>query len=104
MKYKVEEIEPSKHLDGDEKNAPMQYKELKAKHPDCILLFRFGDFYETYCEDAETCASLLGVTLTMSSTEQSYRMASFPRFKLDIYLTKLIRNGKRIAICEKLTE
>lgn len=77
-----------------------QYKELKAKHPDAILLFRCGDFYEAYCDDAETCAQILGVTLT----RKNYRLAGFPHYALDTYLPKLIRAGHRVAICDQLED
>ena len=76
-----------------------QYHELKAKHPDAILLFRCGDFYETYEDDAEACAKILGITLT-KRIDDSTRMAGFPYHALDTYLPKLIRAGRRVAICD----
>ncbi len=107
MEYEVKEIvtninyENYKQREMD--NAPANYKELKGKHPDTILLFRFGDFYETYCDDAQICSAVLGITLTISS-KGGFRMAGFPYHALDTYLPKLIRAGKRIAICDQLEE
>ena len=77
-----------------------QYKELKTKHPDAVLLFRCGDFYESYMEDAEACAEVLGITLTKRGDKVS--MAGFPFHALDTYLPKLVRAGKRVAICDQL--
>ena len=83
------------------KTNPMikQYADLKAKHPDALLLFRCGDFYETYEDDAKAAADILGITLTK---RDSIRMAGFPYHALDTYLPKLIRSGKRVAICDQL--
>ena len=78
-----------------------QYKELKAKHPDAILLFRCGDFYETYEDDAKKAAEVLGITLTKNSKDGT-RIASFVHHALDTYLPKLIRAGLRVAICDRL--
>lgn len=78
-----------------------QYKELKAKHPDAILLFRCGDFYETYEDDAEKAAEVLGITLTKNSKDDT-RIASFVHHALETYLPKLIRAGLRVAICDRL--
>ncbi len=77
-----------------------QYNDLKAKRPDSLLLFRCGDFYETYEEDAKECAKILGITLTK---KDDVSMAGFPHHALDTYLPKLIRAGKRVAICDCLT-
>lgn len=77
-----------------------QYKQLKEKHPDAMLLFRCGDFYETYKEDAEKASQILGVTLTKHA--DGYEMAGFPYHALDTYLPKLIRAGHRVAICDQL--
>lgn len=92
-----------------EKPSPIlkQYLDLKKKHPDAILLFRCGDFYETYKEDAEKTAKVLGTTLTHSprtkdETGKPLQMASFPFHALDNYLPKLIRAGERVAICDPL--
>lgn len=85
----------------------VQYKSLKEKHPDAILLFRCGDFYETYMEDAATAASILGITLTHRNNKgkgSSIEMAGFPYHALDTYLPKLIRAGHRVAICDQLED
>lgn len=78
-----------------------QLNDLKAKHPDALLLFRCGDFYEAYNEDAENAAKVLGITLTKSNKDNT-RMAGFPHHALDTYLPKLIRAGYRVAICDQL--
>ncbi len=80
-----------------------QFFDLKAKHPDAVLLFRCGDFYETYCEDATTASQILGITLTRRSTGGT-EMAGFPHHALDTYLPKLVRAGKRVAICDQLED
>lgn len=82
-----------------------QFEDLKKKHPEALLLFRCGDFYETYNEDAEACASILGITLTERRTlykEDATKIAGFPYHALDAYLPKLIRAGKRVAICDQM--
>ena len=79
-----------------------QWDDLKSKHPDALLLFRCGDFYETYEEDARECARILGITLTFCNGARKQVMAGFPHHALDTYLPKLIRAGKRIAICDQL--
>ena len=86
-----------------------QFYDLKAKHPDALILFRCGDFYETYAEDATIAADILGITLTKRGTGGSERstntaMAGFPYHALDVYLPKLIRAGKRVAICDQLED
>lgn len=83
-----------------------QYFDLKAKHPDAIMLFRCGDFYETYSEDAVAAAEILGITLTKRANGQSktVEMAGFPHHALDTYLPKLIRAGRRVAICDQLED
>ena len=84
-----------------------QFFDLKAKHPDAVLLFRCGDFYETYCEDAVTAAAILGITLTHRNNGNGGKgdeMAGFPYHALDTYLPKLIRAGKRVAICDQLED
>ena len=83
-----------------------QYFELKEKHPDAVMLFRCGDFYETYSEDAVTAANILGITLTKRANGQAkhVEMAGFPFHALDTYLPKLIRAGKRVAICDQLED
>ncbi len=84
-----------------------QFFDLKAKHPDAILLFRCGDFYETYCDDAVVASGILGITLTRRNNGISAvatEMAGFPYHALDTYLPKLIRAGKRVAICDQLED
>jgi DNA mismatch repair protein MutS len=84
-----------------------QFFTLKAKHPDALLLFRCGDFYETYCEDAVTASKILGITLTRRNNggnKGSAEMAGFPHHALDTYLPKLVRAGKRVAICDQLED
>ncbi len=84
-----------------------QFLDLKAKHPDAVMLFRCGDFYETYSTDAITAAEILGITLTKRNNGkdgQKIEMAGFPHHALDTYLPKLIRAGKRVAICDQLED
>jgi DNA mismatch repair protein MutS len=84
-----------------------QFFDLKAKHPDALLLFRCGDFYETYCDDAVTASQILGITLTKRNNGAGVKgdeMAGFPHHALDSYLPKLIRAGKRVAICDQLED
>ena len=84
-----------------------QFFSLKAKHPEALMLFRCGDFYETYCDDAITASRILGITLTRrnnSAGTSSIEMAGFPHHALDTYLPKLIRAGKRVAICDQLED
>ena len=94
---------------NDKALTPMmkQFFDLKAKHPDAVLLFRCGDFYETYCDDAVVASSILGITLTRRNNGGSAgatEMAGFPYHALDTYLPKLIRAGKRVAICDQLED
>jgi DNA mismatch repair protein MutS len=93
---------------NDKELTPMmkQFFTLKAKHPDALMLFRCGDFYETYCEDAVTASKILGITLTRRNNGASSGadMAGFPHHALDTYLPKLIRAGKRVAICDQLED
>ncbi len=83
-----------------------QYIEMKQRHPDAVLLFRVGDFYETFSDDAITASEILGITLTRraNGTAQSVELAGFPHHALDTYLPKLVRAGKRVAICEQLED
>ena len=86
-----------------------QFYDLKAKHPDAVLLFRCGDFYETYCSDAIVASEILGITLTKRSNGKSdfskaIEMAGFPFHALDTYLPRLVRAGKRVAICDQLED
>ena len=94
----------------DPNETPMmkQFLELKAKHPDAVLLFRCGDFYETYAQDAVEASQILGITLTKRSNggrqSKALEMAGFPHHALDTYLPKLIRAGRRVAICDQLED
>ena len=83
-----------------------QYLEMKQKHPDAVLLFRVGDFYETFSDDAITASEILGITLTRraNGSASSVELAGFPHHALDTYLPKLVRAGKRVAICEQLED
>ena len=92
--------------DGELTPMMKQFFDLKAKHPDAVLLFRCGDFYETYCEDAVTASRILGITLTKRNNgyNKGDEMAGFPHHALDTYLPKLIRAGKRVAICDQLED
>ena len=84
-----------------------QFFDFKAKYPEALLLFRCGDFYETYCEDAVTASRILGITLTKRNNGAGVKgdeMAGFPHHALDTYLPKLIRAGKRVAICDQLED
>lgn len=95
----------SKNIDGV---TPLmrQYNEMKAKFPDAILLFRVGDFYETFGKDAVEASKILGITLTKRANgkEKDLELAGFPYHSIDTYLPKLIRAGKRCAICEQLED
>lgn len=83
-----------------------QFLDLKAKHPDAVMLFRCGDFYETYSTDAIIASEILGITLTKRSNgkDKKLEMAGFPHHALDTYLPKLVRAGKRVAICDQLED
>lgn len=83
-----------------------QYLEMKKKHPDAVLLFRVGDFYETFSDDAVEASRILGITLTKRANgkSQAVELAGFPHHALDTYLPKLVRAGKRVAICEQLED
>ena len=81
------------------------YEQMKAKHPDTVLLFRIGDFYEAYGDDAKTASDVLGITLTRRNAKDcTEQMAGFPHHALDTYLPKLVRAGKRVAICDDITK
>lgn len=82
-----------------------QFQEMKVRHPDAILLFRVGDFYETYSDDARHCAQVLNITLTTRKRQgvEDLMLCGFPHHALDMYLPKIVRSGKRVAICEQLT-
>ena len=78
------------------------FENMKAKHPDTLLLFRCGDFYEAYGDDAKAASEVLGITLTRTSRKDiTAQMAGFPHHALDTYLPKLVRAGKRVAICDE---
>ena len=92
----------------EQKNEPLlkQYQEMKKKHPDAILMFRVGDFYEIFGKDAVEASEILGLTLTrrQSGIDNRIELAGFPHHALDTYLPKLVRAGKRVAICEQLED
>ena len=92
----------------EQKNEPLlkQYQEMKKKHPDAILLFRVGDFYEIFGKDAIEASEILGITLTrrMNGLDNRIELAGFPHHALDTYLPKLVWAGKRVAICEQLED
>jgi DNA mismatch repair protein MutS len=92
--------------DGELTPMMKQFFDLKAKHPDAVLLFRCGDFYETYCQDAVIASQILGITLTKRNNgyNKGDEMAGFPHHALDTYLPRLIRAGKRVAICDQLED
>lgn len=86
-----------------------QFYELKSKHPEAVLMFRCGDFYEMCEEDAVTASDILGITLTQSNSAQGkdgkpLRMAGFPHHAIDTYLPRIVRAGKRVAICDQLED
>ena len=101
--YNINKNTMSKQID-----TPMMrhFFEMKNQNPDAILLYRCGDFYETYCDDALTASQVLGITLTMrgKGTENAIHMAGFPFHALDNYLPKLVRAGYRVAICDQLED
>ena len=104
------QAEPSESAPESEQVAELSalgkaYEQMKAKHPDSILLFRCGDFYEAYGDDAKTASEVLGITLTRTSRKDiTAQMAGFPHHALDTYLPKLVRAGKRVAICDEPTK
>lgn len=79
-----------------------QFRELKTKHPGAVILFRYGDFYESFEEDAETCARVLGIVVT--KREGGFKMCGFPHHTLDYNLPRLIRSGHRVAICDQIEQ
>ena len=82
-----------------------QYNTIKAKYPDAILLFRVGDFYETFGQDAIKTAQILGITLTKRNNgSDNLELAGFPHHSIDSYLPKLVRAGLRVAICDQLED
>lgn len=83
-----------------------QYEEMKRKHPDAVLMFRVGDFYEIFGEDAIIASDILGITLTRRANgrDKYINLAGFPHHALDVYLPKIVRAGHRVAICEQLED
>ena len=79
------------------------FNELKTKHHDAVILFRVGDFYESYFDDAKKVSDILGLTLTKRNGENGYYLTGFPYHALDTYLPKLIRAGLRVAICDDIS-
>jgi DNA mismatch repair protein MutS len=79
-----------------------QYHEAKARHPNMLLLFRVGDFYELFGDDAETASKVLGLTLT--TRDKTVLMAGFPHHALEMYLSHLLKAGQRVAICDQVVE
>ena len=105
-----EPFEPARKVEQPKQKVPdllQQYNEMKKRHPDAILLFRVGDFYETFRKDAVAASEILGLTLTRrksGDTSRYVELAGFPHHALDTYLPKLVRAGKRVAICEQLED
>lgn len=91
---------------GKETPLMKQYTSFKSKYPDALLLFRVGDFYETFGEDAIKASQILGIVLTKRANGQAshIELAGFPYHSLDTYLPKLVRAGQRVAICEQLED
>ena len=107
-KQEVKEKTPKAEKKSSLTNTPLmqQYQEMKKKHPDAILLFRIGDFYEIFSEDAVKASEILGITLTRraNGSDKYIELAGFPHHALDTYLPKLVRAGQRVAICEQLED
>ena len=101
-----QESQPTAEVVGEASPLARQYGEMKAKHSDAILLFRVGDFYESFGDDAVAVSEILGLTLTRRSSVKDIteRQAAFPAHALDSYLPRLVRAGKRVAICDGLPE
>ena len=100
-----EQEQPTAEVVGEPSPLARQYGEMKAKHPDAILLFRVGDFYESFGDDAVAVSEILGIVLTRTQAKDiTERQAAFPAHSLDTYLPKLVRAGKRVAICDGLPE
>jgi len=101
----VEQEQPTAEVVGEASPLARQYSEMKAKHPDAILLFRVGDFYESFGDDAVAVSEILGIVLTRTQAKDiTERQAAFPAHSLDSYLPRLVRAGKRVAICDGLPE
>ena len=100
-----EQEQPTAEVVGEPSPLARQYGEMKAKHPDAILLFRVGDFYESFGDDAVVVSEILGLVLTRTQAKDiTERQAAFPAHSLDTYLPKLVRAGKRVAICDALAD
>jgi hypothetical protein len=100
-----QESQPTAEVVGEASPLARQYSEMKAKHPDAILLFRVGDFYESFGPDAQAVAEILGIVLTRTAAQDiTSEQAAFPAHALDSYLPRLVRAGKRVAICDGLPE
>ena len=100
-----QESQPTAEVVGEASPLARQYGEMKAKHPDAILLFRVGDFYESFGDDAVAVSEILGIVLTRTQAKDiTERQAAFPAHALDSYLPRLVRAGKRVAICDGLPE
>lgn len=100
-----QEAQPTTEVVGEASPLARQYSEMKAKHTDAILLFRVGDFYESFGPDAQAVAEILGIVLTRTAAQDITReQAAFPAHALDSYLPRLVRAGKRVAICDGLPE
>src|SRR6476620_6677768 len=102
------ELTDEKITQAKEVETPLmkQYYSIKAKYPDALLLFRVGDFYETFGEDAVKASSVLGIVLTRRANGNAtfIELAGFPHHSLDTYLPKLVRSGMRVAICDQLED
>ena len=97
------EVEKVTAKDVEDCALMQQWKEIKAQYPDALLLFRVGDFYEAYKEDAEQASKILGITLCRRG-KAYFNFCGFPFHALDTYLPKLVRAGKRVAICDQLED
>ena len=107
MKYiKLREKLTQKTKGSSETPLMKQYNQIKSKHPDALLLFRVGDFYETFGEDAKRAATVLGIVLAKRANGAAsfVELAGFPHHSLDTYLPKLVRAGMRVAICDQLED
>src|SRR5690606_25607428 len=104
----MNEVEENKLVIKEIVETPLmkQYNTIKAKYPDALLLFRVGDFYETFGEDAIKAAGILGIVLTKRKNGAAayVELAGFPHHSLDTYLPKLVRAGNRVAICDQLED
>ena len=101
----AQESAPEAEQASEQSALAKAWESMKAKHPDSILLFRCGDFYEAYGDDAKTASEVLGITLTRTSRKDiTAQMAGFPHHALDSYLPRLVRAGKRVAICDEPTK